>query len=159
MPQAAHVLPVLAVIRGITLFCQFLIAAAVASAPTPASREGSLPHSPFPSERVLASCPLASGGVAVATGDPGIGGVYYIVVPGSEPAKLGEFAGEADLACYSSEKAKRFNGVIAESEGISGGILPSGSDTVICGFLSSVEAECWQFDHDGNLKPVGGWTT
>lgn len=147
----------LAVTRGVTLFCQVFAAVAVAS--VQASGEGPLAHSAFPSAHILASCQLTNGGVAIAAANPGIGGAYYIVVPGSEPTKLDEFAEEPDLACYSPEEATRLNSVISESEGISGGVVPSGSGTVVCGFLSSVETGCWQIDQGGNIKRVGGWAT
>lgn len=137
----------------------YLVFAALAVASVPVSQEGPLVNSAFPDARILTSCQLTNGGVAVAVANSGTGGAYYIVMPGSEPAELGEFAEEVSLACHSPEEATRLNGVIGESEGISGGIFPSGSGTVICAFLSSVEAGCWQFDLGGNIKRVGGWIT
>jgi len=113
----------------------------------------------FPEADIIATCQLENGVAAVAAAAPGTSGAYYAVVPGEEPTKLENFVGDADLVCYSPEEAAGINRVINQSEGMTGGISPVGSGTVICGFLSSVETQCWQFDNDGNLKRVGGWET
>ncbi len=145
----------LAVTRGISLLFQILLAVALA----PSSQAAPLVQLAFPNASILASCQLTDGGVAVAVASSGSGGAYYVLFPGSQPIKLEDFSGEANLACFSPEEAAQINHTIRESEIISGGILPIGSSTVICGFLSSVESVCWQLDNHGGIKRVGGWIT
>lgn len=143
------------VIRGINLLFQILLAMAL----SPSSHATPLVQLAMPNASILASCQLVNGGVAVAVANPGSGGAYYVLVAGNQPVKLGEFSGEADLACFSPEETTHLNTTIAESEIISGRIVPIGSSTIICGFLSSVEAACWQLDNHGGIRHVGGWVT
>lgn len=146
---------VLAAMRNISLLFQVLLTVALA----PSSQAAPQVQPAFSNASILASCQLTDGGVAVAVANSDSGSAYYLLLPGTQPLKLEDFAGEADLACLSPEEASHLNSTIEGSETISGRILPIGSSSIICGFLSSVEAACWQLDSHGSVRRIGGWVT
>lgn len=99
-------------------------------------------------------------GYAVAVALGAKGGRYLVLQPGAEAVELAAFTDGADLTCYSVDEAERMNAAIRESEGIHGQIRPSGGGTVVCGFVDSTTAACWQFDPaTKRFVRAGGWIT
>jgi len=107
---------------------------------------------------VVASCQgefrQGQRGHAVAAGG------QYLVVDGSGAAiELAPFTDKPDLSCYSRTQARRVHRELGRS-GLSGRIAPRFDTTVICGFVDSTTATCWQYSPTERMYvEVGGWTT
>ena len=96
----------------------------------------------------------------VAVPHPGGGGKYLVLGLTESAVELASYTGDADLACYSPDEAKALNQSIVASETIHGGISPSLSTTVVCGFVDNTSAVCWQYSPVARaFVKVGEWIT
>ena len=87
-------------------------------------------------------------------------GSYIVVDGGGTAVTLAAFSDGAELSCYTPAEARRINGTIAKSETISGRITPRWNTTVVCGFVESTSAVCWQYSPSRReFVKIGGWTT
>lgn len=97
---------------------------------------------------------------AVAVPSPSGGGRYLVLQPGAEAMELGAYTGEADLACYSPDEARKLDRAIRQSETIEGGIAPRWKTTIVCAFTHDTTAVCWQHSpRERKFVRVGGWVT
>jgi len=88
------------------------------------------------------------------------GGSYVVIGWDGAAVTLAAFSGGADLSCYTPAEARRLNRTIASSETISGRITPRWNTTVVCGFVESTSAACWQYSPSRReFVKIGDWTT
>jgi hypothetical protein len=113
----------------------------------------------LPGFEVEAHCNASEGTFAVAVRGASLEGMYFVLSANRLPTLLGRFSGKAELNCLSAESARDLNSAIQASETIHGKILPKPDGAVVCGFLSSTEAGCWQLNQDNTHREVGGWIT
>lgn len=115
--------------------------------------------------RVEASCrgaflPAQEGDFAVAVGDSPGAGRYLAVQKDGHVHELAEYAGKADLSCYTVREADRLNANIARSDTMNGRVVAEWDGTVVCGFIEPTIAVCWQYAQERRqFVRIGGWTT
>ena len=94
-------------------------------------------------------------GYAVAAG-----GRYLVIDGGGAAVELSVFKGPPDLSCYSRAEALALHRQIQRSETLSGAIAPRFATAVICGFVESTIATCWQYSPaERAYVEIGGWRT
>ena len=88
-------------------------------------------------------------------------GRQYVVLDGQGSApSLGVFTGDADLACYTAAEAAALSVSIRRSATIHGRVAPRWKTTVVCGFIDSTTATCWQYSPASRaFVRIGKWVT
>ncbi len=110
-------------------------------------------------------CPIDPGAgraraYAVAVKQAAGGGRYLVLDPDGTVTPLAAYSGDVDLSCYPRERADELTAAIRESGTIQGQLAPRWNATVICAFVESTQAVCWQYDPDGRrYVEVGRWQT
>lgn len=140
-----------------------LAGAVAAEAPQPADLSGMLARAG------IAAAPTASCRGEFRVGHPveyavalpeAEGGQYVLVQDDGRTQALGAFTGKPDLACYSLREADRLNDTIAKSQTMNGRVVAEWDGTVVCGFIESTIALCWQYaPEERKFVRIGGWTT
>ena len=85
----------------------------------------------------------------------------YAVIDGlGATVELAAFAGTPELSCYSRADALALDRSLQRSDTVSGHIAPPFATAVVCGFVDTTTAKCWQYSPDRRTYvEVGGWTT
>ena len=100
-----------------------------------------------------------TGAYAVAVAESPRGGRYLVLAPDGTSTELATFTDGADLQCYTPAGARRLSRSVRDS-GMHGRVAPTFPTTVVCGFVESTRAVCWQRSPTtGSFVTVGGWTT
>ncbi len=104
--------------------------------------------------------PGRKGAYAVAITTSNAGGRFRILEADGGNFRLAAYSGKPDLSCYSRADARKLNQTIQRSETIKGKIEPISSTTVLCGFVDSTHAVCWQYSPaKRSFVEVGDWVT
>ena len=91
---------------------------------------------------------------------PAGGGRYLGVGLGPEAIVLATFKDGADLACHTPARARALDEAISRNRTLHGAIKPAWRTTVVCGFVESTSAVCWQFSTGAReFVQIGEWTT
>jgi len=94
--------------------------------------------------------------VAVSNG----GGRYVLLEADAPVVELATFSGGPDISCYTPAAARELSLTIERSETIHGNVVPRWSTTVVCAFVESTRAVCWQYSPDSHaFEKIGEWTT
>jgi len=97
---------------------------------------------------------------AVAVKSPDGGGRYLVLAPDGSVTPLLPYSGDVDLSCYPRERADELSAAIETSDTIEGQLAARWDSTVICAFVESTQAVCWQFDPAvTRFVEVGRWRT
>ncbi len=97
---------------------------------------------------------------AVAVGSANGSGRYLVLESDAAAVGLASFTDGADLSCYTTEEAKQLDRSIASTDIIHGTIAPTFPTTVVCAFVESTRAVCWQYSPaKRTFVQVGGWIT
>ena len=104
--------------------------------------------------------PRETGAFAAAVSGGAEGGKYVALDRDGRLTVLAAFQGDADLTCYTRDEARRLDSTIRRSETIQGAVKPRWNTTVVCGFVDSTSAFCWQYSTAlRRFVEVGRWTT
>ena len=89
------------------------------------------------------------------------GGGRYVLLEADAPVvELATFSGGPDISCYTPAAARELSLTIERSETIHGNVVPRWSTTVVCAFVESTRAVCWQYSPDSHaFEKIGEWTT
>ena len=99
------------------------------------------------------------GAFAVALASAG-GGRYAALDTDGRSTDLATYTGKPDLACYTSDEAKKLDASIRKSDTIHGQVTPRWKTTVVCGFTDDTSATCWQHaPAERAFVKVGQWVT
>jgi len=98
---------------------------------------------------------------AVAVKSPAGGGRYLVLETDGTVLPLLPYSGDVDLSCYPRERADEVSAALkASTNVVQGQLVPRWNATVICAFVESTQAVCWQFDPDRqSYVEVGRWRT
>jgi hypothetical protein len=85
----------------------------------------------------------------------------YLVIDGvGKVVDLAAFTGDPDLSCYSRADALDLNRSIQRSETLRGKIVMPFGTSIVCGFIDSTTAKCWQYSPPARAYvEIGGWST
>jgi hypothetical protein len=88
------------------------------------------------------------------------GGRYLLLDADGTVVELAPFKDAPDLACYTPAEARTLSESIRNSQTISGGVAPTFTTTVVCGFVDNTSAVCWQYSPTARaFVKVGEWQT
>lgn len=97
---------------------------------------------------------------AVAVKSVDGGGRYLVLGQDGTVTPLSPYGGDVDLSCYPRERADELSAAIKASDGITGQLAARWDGTVVCAFVESTQAVCWQFDPAvRQFVEVGRWRT
>lgn len=115
--------------------------------------------------QVVRWCPIEPGAgraraYAVAVKQAAGGGRYLVLDPDGAVTPLAAYTGDVDLSCYPRERADELAAALTSSGVSEGQLVPRWNATVVCAFIESTQAVCWQFDPDSRRYiEVGRWRT